>query len=101
MARDCSAKAAGAGLARAQSGLDPATRLTRYIAELDNLVRWQSGDAADCKSANVGSIPARTSIGAALLQCFGCAGHPSRTGRPGALAASVELMAAIGLPTIP
>lgn len=23
-------------------------------------VRWQSGDAADCKSANVGSIPART-----------------------------------------
>ena len=24
-------------------------------------VRWQSGDAADCKSANVGSIPARTS----------------------------------------
>ena len=25
-------------------------------------VRWQSGDAADCKSANVGSIPARTSI---------------------------------------
>jgi hypothetical protein len=24
-------------------------------------VRWQSGDAADCKSAYAGSIPARTS----------------------------------------
>jgi hypothetical protein len=25
------------------------------------MVRWQSGDVADCKSAYVGSIPARTS----------------------------------------
>jgi hypothetical protein len=24
-------------------------------------VRWQSGDASDCKSADAGSIPARTS----------------------------------------
>ncbi len=26
------------------------------------MVRWQSGDAADCKSVYAGSIPARTSI---------------------------------------
>ena len=26
------------------------------------MVRWQNGDVADCKSAYVGSIPARTSI---------------------------------------
>ncbi len=28
-------------------------------------VRWQSGDAEDCKSSNAGSIPARTSNAAA------------------------------------
>ena len=27
-----------------------------------NLARWQSGDAADCKSVNAGSIPTRASI---------------------------------------
>jgi hypothetical protein len=27
------------------------------------MVRWQSGDVADCKSAYAGSIPARTSNG--------------------------------------
>ena len=26
-----------------------------------SVVRWQSGDAEDCKSSNAGSIPARTS----------------------------------------
>jgi hypothetical protein len=30
-------------------------------AVLRSGVRWQSGDASDCKSADAGSIPARTS----------------------------------------
>jgi hypothetical protein len=42
-------------------------RLDRKGVPKDNivgapLVRWQSGDVADCKSAYAGSIPARTSI---------------------------------------
>jgi hypothetical protein len=41
--------------------LDRMTRRTRYTSPPAQPVRWQSGDAADCKSANVGSIPARTS----------------------------------------
>lgn len=41
-------------------------RLDRKGVPKDNivgapLVRWQSGDVADCKSAYAGSIPARTS----------------------------------------
>src|SRR5271166_1275586 len=43
------------------AGLDQAGRQTRYTEAAFRSVRWQSGDAADCKSANVGSIPARTS----------------------------------------
>ena len=31
------------------------------IAAHSGKVRWQSGDAEDCKSSNAGSIPARTS----------------------------------------
>jgi hypothetical protein len=31
------------------------------------MARWQSGDAADCKSVYVGSIPARASI--PILSC--------------------------------
>ena len=43
------------------AGLDQPGRQPRYTAPSLRPVRWQSGDAADCKSANVGSIPARTS----------------------------------------
>ena len=50
----------GIGLLASTTALDRATRHTRYTP-LARPVRWQSGDAADCKSANVGSIPARTS----------------------------------------
>ena len=32
------------------------------ISKLSTLARWQSGDAADCKSVYAGSIPARASI---------------------------------------
>ena len=35
------------------------------------LVRWQSGDAADCKSVYVGSIPARTSTPSAMIKLPG------------------------------
>jgi hypothetical protein len=50
-----------AGTAARRGGLDPDRPHTRYSARFPR-VRWQSGDAADCKSAYVGSIPARTSI---------------------------------------
>ena len=42
------------------SGLDQARWHTRYSGASPQ-VRWQSGDAADCKSAYGGSIPPRTS----------------------------------------
>ncbi len=32
-----------------------------YTSSCGPGVRWQSGDASDCKSADAGSIPARTS----------------------------------------
>ena len=38
------------------------TALPNHIRRLRPGVRWQSGDASDCKSADAGSIPARTSI---------------------------------------
>ena len=43
------------------AGLDRLAWRRRYTRPSLRPVRWQSGDAADCKSANVGSIPARTS----------------------------------------
>ena len=43
-------------------------------------VRWQSGDAEDCKSLNAGSIPARTSRSAGLCLTFlGTAGFQHRS----------------------
>jgi hypothetical protein len=42
-------------------------------------VRWQSGDAADCKSAYAGSIPARTSNAATYLLLFDCLTDRSAT----------------------
>ncbi len=49
-----------------QAGAEAPMRLTISPAAADKPaypapVRWQSGDAADCKSAYAGSIPARTS----------------------------------------
>ena len=65
--RDRRAPAEGDGLAScAAIGYILALRRNPRIwkgfrAEPTPRVRWQSGDAADCKSAYVGSIPARTS----------------------------------------
>ena len=40
----------------------PTLRRSRWGGVRPRMARWQSGDAADCKSVYVGSIPARASI---------------------------------------
>ena len=42
------------------------------ISKLSTLARWQSGDAADCKSVYAGSIPARASIIPLIFYFFKC-----------------------------
>src|ERR1700721_1133973 len=45
-----------------EGGVGSAPRhAAEHIARPASGVRWQSGDASDCKSADAGSIPARTS----------------------------------------
>ena len=44
------------------AGSNPVSRSSFNYMVCINLARWQSGDAADCKSVNAGSIPTRASI---------------------------------------
>ena len=61
-----------------------------FVPRLSILVRWQSGDAADCKSAYAGSIPARTSNGSSTL--FGrFAPAATRPANPSDVLASVSI----------